>query len=86
MVKILDRLHKKLFDLSDLGLLLTLIERLKLLLQTEGERQQVAVVCLEFTHYMMAFQDASGLVGLNQAAQFPLGFGLWRSLWGLLHD
>ena len=65
MVKILDRLHKKLFDLSDLGLLLTLIERLKLLLQTEGERQQVAVVSLELANDMMAFQDASGLVCLD---------------------
>ena len=55
MVEILDRLHKKLFHLSDLCLLLTLIERLELLLQTEGERQQVAVVCLKLADDMMAF-------------------------------
>lgn len=65
MVEILDRLHKKLFDLSDLCLLLTLVKRLKLLLQTEGERQQVAVVSLELANDMMAFQDASGLVCLD---------------------
>ena len=57
------------FNLAHLGALVTRIQQLKLLLQSEGETQQITIVSFKFAHDTVAFEDATRLVGLDECTQ-----------------
>ena len=74
VVQVLHRLDQELLDLPDLALLGAGVERLELLLQAEGEGEQIAVVGAQLADNLVVSQDAARLVALNQGGQFLVRF------------
>jgi len=57
-----------LFDLSDL-FSLRWIDLFELLLEPEGEREQVTVVGFEFADDMVTFEDSASFIALDKCAK-----------------
>ena len=70
--------------LAQLFALLARVKLLKLLLETECKAQQVTVVSLELADYIVIFENASCLVGLDECAQLLIALGFRLDLLLLL--